>query len=175
MGQVQAIRGKLRQINTSVEKPTPEQPETGRKRMNLRREEQIRSGQSNLGFGDILIFDFDGDPTYISKAENDRMDNVRIEVEYTQTRANGLEIVSYTKFTVGEENDDVTEKDGDAPFSGIRAEKDENTHLNLFHAFCTGGHHGKARFRQVRTVDIVEFISPWVGAGDGQGFRVGRQ
>jgi len=176
MSEVIGIKGRLRQINTHVDKPTPDQPETGRVRMNAKREEEIRAGKSNIGEGDILIFDFEGDPSKISEADNDRTDNVTVEAKTVRGGGPvkpGRETI--TSYSVGKEHDEITEKDGDAPFDGTRAAKDEKTHLNLFHAQCLGGGGMKVSFRQVRVTDDGTFVSEWIGADDGEGFRVGRQ
>lgn len=170
---VSDIGVRLRQINTNVDRPSPEQPEAGRVRMNKTREDEIRAGRSNLGAGDILIVDFKGDPEKISKEENDRTDNVGVEVK--TLRRGGAE--SITTYTAGKTGDGRTEKDGDAPFDAdIRPEKDEGTHLNLFHLQCTGGDHMQAFIRQYRiTDDGVRHESDWLGATDGEGFRIGAQ
>lgn len=159
------INGRLRGINVSSDAQ-------GRVPMDQARLAEVRAGKSNIGIGDILIFDFDGDPKKISKADNDRTDNVRVEVK--TVRGKGRE--SVTMYTIGKVGDDKIDKDGDAPFEGIREGVDAARHLNVAHLRCeTSDGHMQCYFRQVRITDEGTFTSEWIGAEDGGGLRVGRQ
>lgn len=158
MSETIGIKGRLRQINVRSDT-------AGRVKMDATRQAEIVAGKSNLNVGDILIFDFDGDSSKISKKDNDRTDNVRIECKVEGGPGGGI-----TTFTVGKEGDEHTDKAGDAPFEGIREQSDEDKHLNVFHAETQDGHNVKASFRQVRESGGTEYVSNWLGP-----YSVGRQ
>lgn len=133
---------------------------------------EIRDGRSNIGVGYRLRFDADGHPDYISKSENDKIDNVKWTIV-----TDGKNVATYT-LVPAKKGDFEVVKDGKGPFDGVRSALAGKTHFNVFTVECIEGPGSTCTVQQARTVTVnrggkdqrIEYTSNVLGP-----YKIGRQ